>query len=152
MEVFLILTWQNKKLAIFVHLQIFKWIVFFRGKRSFLNFSVKSQSLKDPDGILGCQSIRCSLRLREAQGSKERPELEACSWGEEDSIRGILAAPAGLMELGNNQTGGRKGTVTRWRNWFYLDSGFHLVSHITPHRYISTFPRVQFPQPDSEIH
>ena len=101
---------------------------------------MKSQSLKDPDRILGCLSIRRSLRLREAQGSKERPDLEACSWGEEDSIRGILAAPAGLMELGNHQIGGRKRTVTRMEELIlsgqWVPSG---DSHHTPsvHLHIS---------------
>ena len=58
------------------------------------------------------------MKFRDAQGREERPELGACSCGEEDMhmfmcIRGISAAPIGLVELGNNQIGRRKGKETR---------------------------------------
>lgn len=56
--------------------------------------------------------MRYSLKFREARGREERPEQGACSC-EEDSIRGISVTPTGLVDLGNNQIGRRKGKETR---------------------------------------
>lgn len=115
-------TWQ-----FFCSFLSFKMCSFWGGEDSFFNISVKSQSLKIPRGMLGCQSMRCSLRLKEAQGREERPEVGTCSQWKEDSIKVMLAASARLMELRNNQIGKTKGKVTRWERGFYLDSGSHLV-------------------------
>lgn len=53
--------------------------------------------------------MRYTLRLREAQDRKERPELGTYLWGEEDNGRVILTAPAQLMEWGLIRLGEGRG-------------------------------------------
>lgn len=89
---------------------------------------MKSQSFKNPDGMLGHQFMNCSLKLKRSTRQRRETRTGDMCTGRKGQVSVILAAMAQLMELGNIQIGKRKGKGIGWGKGFCLGSGSHLAT------------------------